>query len=379
MSQRAFPSELLKKPNLEKLEYFRAFTIAHPILKDVYTKLLQAVKEPAGTALIFIYGPSGIGKTTLMRRVEKQLKQELSAFLGQEPGRIPVVAIEAIAPDSGNFNWKDYYKRVLTAMEEPLIDYKINYGARKIFRNDQGKLHIDQRIVGADLRYAVENALRYRQPSALLIDEAQHLVKMASGRKLQDQLDSLKSLANISSTIHVLIGTYELLEFRNLSAQLSRRSLDIHFKRYFIDVEEDIQIFKNVIFILQQHLPLAKEPDLVTYWEYLYERSLGCVGILKDWLTRSLAFALDEKKSTLSLKDLESHAISLAQCKKMAIEMLEGESQLIEKDQDHHELLSMLGMKKQSSPLVQELSQEYKNKKNQVVGRRKAKRDSIGK
>jgi hypothetical protein len=60
----------------------------------------------------------------------------------------------------------------------------------------------------------VEQALRYRRPRAVLIDEAQHLFALASGRRLEDQLNVLKSLANRSNTVHVLFGTYELLRVR---------------------------------------------------------------------------------------------------------------------------------------------------------------------
>ena len=33
----------------------------------------------------------------------------------------------------------------------------------------------------------------------------------------------------------------------------------------------------------QQQMPFAEPPDLVRDWEYLYERSIGCVGVLKEW------------------------------------------------------------------------------------------------
>jgi len=42
----------------------------------------------------------------------------------------------------------------------------------------------------------------------------------------------------------------------------------------------------------QRHLPLQKEPDLEKHYEYLLEGSVGCVGILKNWLTRALRVAV---------------------------------------------------------------------------------------
>jgi hypothetical protein len=118
------------------------------------------------------------------------------------------------------------------------------------------------------------------------------LAKIASGRRLLDQLDVIKSIANRTQTVHVLYGTYDLLAFRNLNGQLSRRSIDVHFPRYRTDFADDRQAFIGVLRSLAQQLPLAEPPDLAADWEFLYERSIGCVGVLKQWLIRALSAAL---------------------------------------------------------------------------------------
>ncbi len=82
------------------------------------------------------------------------------------------------------------------------------------------------------------------------------------------------------------------LTFENLSAQLVRRSLDIHFHRYRVDQKEKANAWRNVVWAFERHLPLAEKPDLVGRWEFCFERSLGCVGILKQWLLRALQTAL---------------------------------------------------------------------------------------
>jgi len=131
------------------------------------------------------------------------------------------------------------------------------------------------------LRWVLEQCLRQRHVGVCLIDEAQHLKRLASGRRLLDQMDTLKSLAALTGTMHVLIGTYELLGLTNLSAQLSRRSIEIHFGRYRADLDKDRLAFKSVLLTFQRHLPLSEEPDLVGSWERLYEGSLGCVASSK--------------------------------------------------------------------------------------------------
>lgn len=295
--------------------------------------------------------------------------------LNTDRGRMPVVGIEAVAPESRNFNWKDYYTRALIALEEPLIEHKIDYGVRGVYRDIFGQIIIESKVVAPALRRALENSLSQRQPDVFFIDEAQHMGKMASGYKLQDQLDCLKSLANMTSILHCLLGTYELLTFRNLSGQLSRRSVDIHFPRYQVDNADDIQAFKSVLLTFQRQIPLSEEPDLVAHYEYFYERSLGCIGTLKNWLTRTLKDALDEGSNTITLKQLKRRALSVAQCQRMFAEILEGERQLSETEADAQNLRSVLGLdgdiSKKSSPVP---CSSHQGK----VGKRKPKRDKIG-
>ena len=135
---------------------------------------------------------------------------------------------------------------------------------------------------GFELQYAVEQTLRHRRPAAVFLDEAQHLGRIASGRKLADQLDVIKSMASQTKIVHVLLGTYELLAFRNLSGQLSRRSLDIHFRRYHCEEKSDLQTFHNILLTFQAQFPLPDPCDLSLWIDLLYERSIGCVGILKE-------------------------------------------------------------------------------------------------
>lgn len=301
---------------------------------------------------------------------------------------IPVVSVEAVGTESAQFNWKDYFTRSLISLEEPLIDYKVHYGSRGVRRNNQGELTIEPRITSPELRRALENALKYRRPKAFLIDEAQHMQKMASGRRLQDNLDCLKSLANLTGVQHVLFGTYELLIFRNLSAQLSRRTVDIHFPRYQAEISGDVEVFMSVLLTFQRHLPVEEEPDLLTNWEYCYAGSLGCIGILKDWLARALKVSLDEGAKTLTLKHLKQRAWSVAQLQTMLKEIQEGEKQLTESAEKHKQLYQALGLSEElpiqlnnslsndANNLQEKVSKSSGRKKN--VGKRNPKRDPVG-
>lgn len=355
-----------------KLNSFRLYTVSHPLLVSAYAKLRKALKEPAGKSLIFIYGPSGVGKTTLRIYTENKIIEELSVTLEENRGQIPVVSLELVAPSNGDFSWKDYYKRALYALEEPLVDYKYNHSENSKYFNKSDYSIIGSKPTANDFRLALEKALYYRCPIAVFLDEAQHLSKMSSGRRMQDQLDSIKSLANMSNTMHVLIGTYELLPLCNLSAQLSRRSYNIHFSRYTLN-KEDITSFKSVIYSFQKNLPLLEEPNLVQHWDFIYERTLGCVGILKDWLTQALNDTLNEGEETIDISCLERNALSVKQCEKLLNEIVEGESEIREHEDAVKKLRYALGIEFDDN----NNSKTSKKRNNKRVGQRRPTRDSI--
>ena len=344
VARAGFPPELLSQPWSARIHYFQAYMMAHPRLVATREALLNAIHEVPANSLILVFGPTGVGKTTLREKIEQVLAAELLPMLEADRGRLPVVSVECIAPESGSFSWRDHFRRLLLQMDEPLVDYKINTAVPIHIRDKAVRFMPSARAVGAEYHHAVERALAFRRPMAVLIDEAQHLARMSSGRRLSDQLDVIKSLANRTNTVHVLIGTYELLAFRNLSAQLSRRSIDIHFPRYKADDPDDLRVFRTIVKSFEQQLPLLEPPDLLKDWEYLYERSIGCVGILKDWLVRVLVSLSRRGAETLNRKDVEAHAPSVAQCDKMLSEAVEGEVRLSESAEERNRLRTRLGL-----------------------------------
>jgi energy-coupling factor transporter ATP-binding protein EcfA2 len=348
-----FPREILSQPWAARLEYFKGYTMAHPRLVATRDALLGAIHERAPNSLILVLGPTGVGKTTLRMKIEHLLITELLAELRADPGRLPVVSVECAAPESGVFSWRDHFRRLLVQMDEPLLDYKLDPGTSLHIGSRVVRFMPNAKAVGSEYRHAAERALCFRRPVAVMLDEAQHLASVGSPRRLSDQLDVVKSIANCTGTVHVLLGTYGLLAFRNLSAQLSRRSVDLHFPRYRADDSEDRKTFLTVIRSFEQQLPLSEPPELVKEWEYLYERSIGCVGVLKDWLVRALTGVSRRNANVLTFKDLQAHALSVSQCEKMLAEASEGEVRLCESVEERGRLRTRLGL----SP--QEGSQEH--------------------
>ena len=140
-----------------------------------------------------------------------------------------------------------------------------------------------------------------------------------------------------------------------------------------------------MLWSFQKNLPLEEEPDLLQHWKYCYERTIGCVGVLKDWLTRALAQALERGEETISRALLEQHALSVDRCNQMVTEAVAGESALKEDDHAAYQLRVRLGLEARPTSQQEGVSHNKEVSSDHVasqhhsrrVGQRKPHRDPV--
>lgn len=99
------------------------------------------------------------------------------------------------------------------------------------------------------------------------------------------------------------------------------------------------------------------------------------IHTLKLWLNKALQMALDEGAKTLTIEHLQEKCLSVNQCEKMIVDILEGEIKLKEKKENHERLLAMLGLK-DTSGTSPDGNKRKSNKRD--VGLRNPVRDIVG-
>lgn len=365
------PPELLAQPAGARQEYFeRRCLISHPRLQEALKDIIQVICPPGEGAnvrrpgtMVLVIGPSRVGKTTLIRLLEEQLLAKSKALMTSDPSFIPFASILAAGSDTSHFEWAEYYRAVLRALRDPFVDGKI------------------ARIRTRELREAMETALCERKPLAIIADEAHHLAAAASGSRLQSQLNHLKHFENATGVSHILVGTYEMRPFRKVNAQLACRSVDVHFSRYDAAIDQDAQVFRSVVWALQRQLPVEKEAKLLEHWEFLYARSIGCIGLLKMHLNRALNLALAEKAKTVTLAHLRKTALSETRIELALRNALESEAELTESEGADERLLALLGLRGSQVSLSPKTPEEEQRSKPKIRGRRGTRapdRDAIG-
>lgn len=363
--------KVLNEEQVRILEGFKQKVVRHPRLQEVMEELYARSLNPAGQALTAVIGPTGAGKTTLLHQVENALLEIHAERLQADQSFLPFVSVEVRSPP----NWKQFFKDILENADEIQIKFK------QAFREatpagSQTDRPADPSPVAH--RVAVEHMLRHRGLPPLLIDESQHLLKVAGGKKLIDQMDDLKSLSNMAGVKIVLFGNYELLSCGQLSDQLARRGCEIHFSRYRLDDSSDVQVFQNIIATFAKALPLHPSLDLLHQWKYLYRGSLGCVGTLEEWLHAGLAEALRSGRTELTPRDLQKTVRSDAALLKMAGELKKGELTWDLRKAKGRELDSLLGFDVPSPPPACASAPDKAAGRGRRPGERAPIRDPVG-
>jgi hypothetical protein len=365
------PDLLKQDASLDRLAQFDARMVAHPILETVFNKLKSIIRHPLAIPLVMVVGPSGAGKTTLVKRLCADVLNDSAAAMKSNPGYIPITLVEATSPKDGSFDWDKFLEDMLEATHEPMIQQK----TMDVFDEDKSKPR--KKSSHRELWRAVQQCIRHRGTKITIIDEAQHFGKVLNARRLQDQMDTIKSLASVSGVQFIMVGTKELYTLLNQNGQLARRMRCIHFPRYRWENSADRQAFLNILRMFESRLPVDPLGLLLKNPEYIYEHCLGCVGTLKDWLKLAVREAMDAGRSVLEFSDLEKTAMTNDSLLQLLQEIEEGEARIESDKQQADVLRARLKLQKQNNGEARAAESKPVSPRR-AVGERKLARDPVG-
>ncbi|MDT7836272.1 AAA family ATPase [Aquabacterium sp. OR-4] len=315
-----------------RLAAFRAKRIKHTSVGEAFGTLIGALQQPRPESVIVLVGPSGVGKSTLVAAAEDRLQKIHAERMARDPGFLPYLSSRAPTPLDGHFNWKDLHIRFLVNAAEVLIDRRVL--PRFEMNLDGRKLDSTKGLVREELRRSLESLVRNRNVPVIMIDEASALLRLKRGSVPSLQFEILKSLAVELKIPIVLIGAYDLLGILEGTGQLLRRSQIIHLQRYrsHPSIGGVDHSFTEALGNLINAIDLPKEEGLAEHFDFFHFKSLGCIGVLKDWLDRAFVMALSDPdgRHCISRAILEATALPNGQIRRLDAEATAGELKLLE-------------------------------------------------
>jgi len=350
------PFEPLPEARQALLDRFKNYAVWHPRLVQVQTHVLDTIWEPADVVYVVVCGPSGVGKSKLAEVLARRLNTPKSASNGHFPRR--ALLMNTRPPDGELFHRTNFYQKGLELLGKTTFDRHITVDvttAEHLVEKKRPRGKVPAYPDNPEVRDAYEKELRLQALRTVILDEAQHLIQSGDGKQPKDQLNWIKSMATETGVLHVLIGTYDVLPFCNLDGQMARRGSEFHFARYHMEDENDCQAFRNAFLSLLTQIPLEVDHDgLLQRWWYFFEGSIGCIGILKQWLVRALYRALREESQELTRAHLEKSVLPDAKWERMRADARSGEAEFQYADEQNSYLSNLASMPtfapKQSDP-----------------------------
>ena len=327
-----------KDPTLQaRLDAFIDFKVKHPRLEEMDQDLMRRIDSQRRYTILAVFGATGVGKSTVMQRVAEKIRTE-----EPDPSVVPVVVIRARPEDVGTSARLDYYRQVLKQLQGH-VAVRDRVKNLPLFTNPERKSRDPAEWL--EMREAVQYALSLLRVKVVFVDEAQHLMSVDTPHKPTAQLDWLKTFTEETNVLHVLVGNFDLYDCCHLNAQAARRMRDLPFHRYHLNNKTECEEFATALRTFLEEVPLEVDVDgLLSHWRWFGEWSLGCIGVLSDWLVETVDDLCKRGETTLTIEALKRHALQPDQRARMEIEAHTGERKVeLGKTRGEEELKRLLG------------------------------------
>lgn len=244
------------------------------------------------------------------------MTRDMASELRADRRRIAAATVETVI-ESGRFSWTEHWNRTLLSLDLQPVSASLPHGSFRPAVFSYAYLR---------LLDAVEQALRHRQPRAVFLENAHHLFGTAQEDIGTTAAHAISGLAKRTMTPHVLIGAYDML--RHIPEDFPLRVIEL--RRYRWHDVHDRRFFRSIVADVATMLPGRVEAELTDGAEYLYERSAGCIGTLRDWLVRALYGSMSSGAGGLAWEHMEAAAPGVAESATIAADAIAGEQSTAE-------------------------------------------------
>lgn len=280
------------------LQRVMSLNIEHLRYREIWTELdsLRPEKDMDRELFtprhLFLYGESGVGKSTLLRRYAVANPGYVDVDdEGTEYDIRPVVYTDLPQP----FTMSEFYQHIVRALGAPQLA-----GVR----------------VG-DVKRQALSLIEQQRVEMLILDEMDYILTSRSVKPIE-AMEAIKSLTNIRNISVVCSGTTATKQLSEINFQYFRRFPSVKLPRFDSCGEQFCDLLTKIEEYIAPPEPLGLGDPETYFPQILYQMSQGVLGSLSPVLQRAYRSMLNENE-LMELADPELFVNALLSAKKYVL------------------------------------------------------------
>ncbi len=263
--------------------------------------------------MIFIIGPSGVGKTTLRRSVMQEMFCKPSLW---GKGRTPAVETFAMLPNSAYFSAKALARSLLDELHAPTLDWLLSSGSLTPSESSQVRVELassaaawqmlkPKRGTEGDFWDMVKRGIAARGCKYISVDQATALLVNHRDTSPADHTLHLMALAESTGVMFLMTGVHSAARLWAVHSELRRRVITVWVPPYSDKRKEDLAQFSRLLATVGCKYTLAQS-DLLQRMKYdILAATGGVFAELVQLLSRARDLAVAEGTSKIKKAHLE--------------------------------------------------------------------------
>jgi energy-coupling factor transporter ATP-binding protein EcfA2 len=288
--------------------------VRHANFQEARKQLIQTLQRPEKGRMIFIIGPSGVGKTTMRWAVLRELMGKPAHW---ERGQIPIIEVLARLDKQSYFSSRSLVEALVEQLFVPQLKWLRDTGER----NDEAVEAICREVAEAksvwDEGYnskvnepqrwsTFERLAIARRTWLVCIDQAAALCTNHRNKDPADHIINLMTLAESSGLNFVLSGIHTAAALWEDRPEIRRRSDIIWMRPYSHQRRADRDLFLQVLKTFQSDVGYAGKNLLIKMAPELMSACAGVFGVLEKILKEARFRAEADERQEVSKGDIEA-------------------------------------------------------------------------
>lgn len=288
--------------------------VQHPAYEDARRRLRTALDDHRPGHMVFIIGPSGVGKTTLRHSVMQELFGNPYQW-GR--GRAPAVQVFATLPNRAYYSSKDMARNLVDELHAPRLDWLLKGSSlpRQTVLTIEAELEECRRVwngirpmraTEGEWWAMFERGLLARGCKYVSIDQVTALLKNHRDTSPADHTLHLMALAESAGVMCLMTGVHEAVRLWDVHSELRRRVTTVWAPPYSDTRPGDRIPFLRLLKFLGAREQLYRKDLLLRMASEVLAATGGVIGEVMQLLDRARKCATEDGSDRIAKRHIEA-------------------------------------------------------------------------